>query len=689
LNHWLFTEESRHSRNTVSCWKNRARPDTGDAKYGWEIEAIFIRRRMMEFRKLLAPEKLGKLEIRNRIVMAPMVTRFAGDEGEVTERMVDYYVERARGGVGMVIVEAAYPQKERQPGRLSIYNDKFIPLFRQLLDQVWETGCKAAIQINPSKGRFDEVQPVCASDLVLSRFVPNSRNGHKPKVLSIHEIEVLISEFGQAVSRIKDIGFDAMVVHGAASYLVADFLSPLTNKRADDYGGDLKGRAKLAIKLLQSARRQVGDDYPIIFRLSVDQRVEGGFSLSDALIVCQMLEKAGCTAIDVLSGSYAAPEWALPSMNIPAGCNADMAAAVKATLAIPVMVAGRIHEPLLAEEILEQNKTDFVVMGRALIADPELPKKLREGRTDDIRRCLTCNVCYDAVITKGMPLRCTINAEVGREREWRITPADKRKKVLVIGGGPAGMEAARVCALRGHIITLWEKSDRLGGQLNLATVPPYKKEIWELLRYLSVQIKKAHVVVELNMEATSELVTKFGPDVVIIATGSIPKFPEIPGIREQKNKLLFAQEVLSGTKEVGESVVVIGGGSVGCETAEFLVDKRKSVIILEIMSKMATDLAERNRLSFLQRLEKKGVIMLTNVRYELITRNSLIITDQEDARKTLKPDSIVFAAGSVPDDHIFHLLQGKVQECYALGDCIQPGRILEAIEQAAGIGRKI
>ena len=644
---------------------------------------------MKQFRKLMEPGKIGGLELKNRIVMAPMVTRYAGDSGEVTQRMVDYYQERARGGVGLIVTEAVYFCEGGNPGRLSIYDDEFMPGLRWLLEKIEAAGCKAAIELNPGRGRKDEVQPVCASNVPPSPYIPGPSKGQEPRVLTIEEIELLIGQFGQAAKRAKDIGFHALMLHGAAAYLVMDFLSPLTNQRTDEYGGDIKARAKLALRLMESARRAVGEDFPILFRMTVDQHVEGGFSLSDAIVVCQMLEKAGCSAIDVISGSYAAPEWAIPPMPIRGGCNADMSAAVKAAVNIPVMVAGKINDPSLAEEILEQGKADFVDLGRALIADPKFPEKVYEKRTDDIRRCLCCNVCYQTVVSAGSALRCTVNPEVGRENAFRIAPTGDAKKVLVIGGGPGGMEAARVAALRGHEVTLWEKHDGLGGQLRLASVPPHKEPIGELMDYLGVQVQKAGVRVELERESTFESVIDFEPDAVIVATGAKPLIPEISGIQEQEKKVVLAQDLLAGRKEAGATVVIIGGELVGCETGEFLAEQGKQVVITTLLSEMATNLPMINRSFLLRSLENKGILMVPSVRYESVTEDGINIVDGEGKRKFLKAETIVIAAGFVPDDGLFRSLKHEVKECYAIGDCVQPRNILEAIGEAAEIARKI
>lgn len=398
----------------------------------------------MEFRKLLEPEKIGGMHLKNRMIMPPMATGYAGESGEVTDRIIHYYSARAQGGVGLIVVEGASPQPGGHPRRLAIYNDQFILGLKRLTDAIHKFGCKVAIQINPNRGRLDEVRPVCASD------VPSSMG--KAKVLSTEEIEHVIEGFGDAVIRAREAGFDSVMIHGAGPYIVMDFLSPSTNKRRDEYGGDIRGRARFPIELLRAAKK-AGEDYPIIFRLAVDERMEGGMSLSDALSVCLLLEEGGADAIDVVSGGQL---WSIPPMGIPPGCNINHAAILKGALNIPIMVAGKILEPYLAEQILVRGNADFVDLGRALIADPEFPEKLMQGAPEEIRKCVCCLRCIDDLLVKKIPVRCSVNALAGREENSRITPTGSPKKILVVGGGPAGMEAARVAALQGHHVSLWK-----------------------------------------------------------------------------------------------------------------------------------------------------------------------------------------------------------------------------------------
>jgi 2,4-dienoyl-CoA reductase-like NADH-dependent reductase (Old Yellow Enzyme family)/thioredoxin reductase len=634
---------------------------------------------MRPFDKLVEPGRIGGLELKNRMVMAPMVTRFAGNRGEVTQRMVDYYVERARGGVGLIVTEATYFNAEGTPGRLSIYEKDFMSGLKFLADEIHASGSKVAMELNPGRGRKDVDRPICASVVPKSRFVPEPVAGKTLAILSIEEIDVLIREFGEAASRVRDIGFDALMVHGAASYLVMDFLSPLTNMRTDEYGGSTKARARLAVRLVECARRNIGEEYPIIFRITAEQHVEGGFSV----------EESGCNAIDVISGSQAAPEWSIPPMGFRSGCNADLAAGVRSALKIPVMVAGRINDPFLAEEILEDKKADFVDLGRALVADAEFPRKVEAGRVDGIRRCLGCNICYQRVVVEGSELKCTVNAEVGRESEFKVVPTRGPKKVLVIGGGPAGMESARVAASRGHVVTLWEKSQNLGGQVSLAAVPPRKREMIDLVKYLSVQIKKAGVTVELDREATLKSVTNFAPDVVIVATGAKPLIPEISGLREQEERVILALDVLAGSKHAGSKVVIIGGELVGCETGEYLASSGKKVVITSLLSGMATTLPSINRSLLLRSLVEKGVSLLPAVTYESVENYGVEILDSEGKRRSLEADTIVIAAGFIPNDDLFKSLGGVVEERYAIGDCVRPRNILEAIGEAAEIARRI
>lgn len=633
--------------------------------------------------KLFEPTKVGNLRLKNRMVMPPMGTRLANEVGGVTETMKNYYEERARGGVGLVIVEITWvdrPVGKYETTQLSVDSDRYIAGLNELAEAVQAHGARIALQLHHA-GRQGY-----GPHLVSASAVPNPNTGVVARPLSIEEIETLIEAYAEGARRAKQAGFDAVEVHGAHGYLVCQFLSPHTNKRTDEYGGSTEGRARFALEIVQRIKQKVGEDFPISFRLSADEYVEGGLTLEESQVIAQMLEGVGVTVLHISAGNFESLPWIIQPSGLPKGCLVHLAEGIKRVVNIPVIAAGSIGDPRLAEQVLQEEKADLIAVGRGLIADPELPRKAAEGRFEDIRPCIRCNQCL-ATTTLHRHIRCTVNAAVGREAEYRIRSADQPKRVLVVGGGPAGMEAARVAALRGHQVTLWERSDRLGGQLNLAIVPPFKQDVQGFTEYLTTQLGKLPVAVELGKEASPQSVIEFGAQAVVMATGATPFIPQIPGL--DKIEVATAVEVLSGQKQVGNEVIVLGGELVGCETAEYLADRGKKVTVTRRGAQMATDVPGPSRMLLLSRMAAKGIRMLPGVQYEEVTRQGLVITTPGGERALLRADSIVLAAGFAPDQDLYQSLRDRVPECYAIGDCTEPGNAFQAVHQGARIAREI
>ncbi|MFC1980977.1 FAD-dependent oxidoreductase [Chloroflexota bacterium] len=486
--------------------------------------------------------------------------------------------------------------------------------------------------------------------------------------------------WGAATARAKTAGYDGIMIHGGSGYLVGEFLSPLTNKRNDSYGGSVERRARFAVELMRSAKESGGRDFVIIFRLGCDEHIPGGFAIQEATIVAQVLEEAGADAIGVVSGGIAHDEWVVPPAALPLACNTDLSLAIRRKVAIPVMVAGRITSPELAERVLAEGKADFIDLGRELIADPCFPQKAAEDRAEDIVPCIGCINCDTRPTNK--PVTCTVNLAVGKEKEFAIKPVTSPKSVLVIGGGPGGMEAALVAALRGHRVALWEKATQLGGQLNQAAIPPHKVELGILKDYLSTQLRKAGVMVELEKEATLEAVKRFEPDVVVVATGSRPLIPEIPGIGQ--SGAVDAREALTRGVE-GDHVVVIGGELVGCETAEFLADQGKKVTVVRRGKEMATDVPRSARKLLLPRLEAKGVKLLPMIQYDKISDQGVSVIHPDGTKEVLEADTVVLATGSVAENDLFFALKDMVREVYHIGDCYEPRKLKDAIHEGAKV----
>lgn len=616
---------------------------------------------------LFQPFRLGSLELRNRLIMPPMVTFLASEAGAVTQRMIDYYVERARGGVGLITVESAYIlEKDRDMGRLGIENPQLQVGLAELAESIQEQGARVFLQLN-HRGS-----------------VLSIRRGKGPDELSREEIDDLLEAFGGAALRAQKSGFDGVEIHGANVYLISQFLSPLTNHRTDRYGGDLEGRLNFPVDILRRVRKKVGDDFPITFRMVAHQYADGGLVLEDGKIIARRLEEAGASALHVVAGSPAVPYWHTPPMAIPRGCHAELAGKIKKAVRIPVIAVGRINDPLLAEQILEEGKADLIAMGRALIADPALPLKAREGRFEEIRKCLACNHCRKRVIQMNRTLRCAVNAQAGRERDTRILPSPQSRKVLVIGGGPAGMEAARILALRGHRVVLYEKKARLGGQVNLAVIPPHKEELQNLLDYLVSQMETLKVRTCLGTEATSDTVEREKPDAIILATGARPLIPEIPGLRGEA--VFTPEEALEQSRPMGEKILVIGGGMVGCEVAEYLAGKGKQVTIVEKLSEIAPGMEGYTRRLLLERLGRLSVRMIPEAEV-LSVQGEKAVLRQAGERVEVETEGIVAAMGASAD-RTGEDFRSCGPAFYAVGDCVRVRDIAAAIQEgfAAAMG---
>ncbi|MFC2008901.1 FAD-dependent oxidoreductase [Chloroflexota bacterium] len=631
---------------------------------------------MLSFPELFEPGRIGGLELKNRIIMAPMFTHLCSEDETVNDRLVDYYVERARGGCGLVTVEAAYSRP--YPAHLGLYDDRFIPGLKKLSDAIRREGARACIQINTHRGRADETDPATASPSI------HPKTGARARALTTEDIAELTEQFGRAAKRARDSGFDCVMIHGGTGYLISEFLSARINKRTDGYGGDITGRARLALELAEAAKKCAGASYPVIFRLAAHERLAGGYGVEEAVAVCKLLEKVGVDAIDITSGVAETQAWNVPYMYMPPACNASLSQAVKAATSIPISTVGKINDPSIAEEVLQHEKADFVTMGRALIADPEFPNKAREGRAGEIRKCIACCRCIETLFGAGArPVVCAVNPAAGREREFQMAlgPASQKKRVLVVGGGPGGMEAAMVAAQRGHSVALWEKGNELGGQLLLGSKPPGKGEIGTFIEHLGSHLDRLGVEVTLGKEATAQTIGDFGPDAVILAVGSKPLIPKIAGAEEKKPIVFDA--VLSGKADLGKRVVVIGGGSVGCETAHLLADQGKKTTVVEILPKLASDLFYAYGDLLVKTLEESGVDTFVGVREETITQEGVSIVTKEGKRILVPADSIVIATGSVSNKALFESIKGTVDEIYQIGDCVDVRRIQEATSEGA------
>ncbi|UCG66929.1 MAG: FAD-dependent oxidoreductase, partial [Deltaproteobacteria bacterium] len=459
-----------------------------------------------------------------------------------------------------------------------------------------------------------------------------------------------------------------------------------SNRRTDRYGGDVRDRARFATEVLKSVRSRVGPDFPIICRLSGDEYVDGGLRIKETKQIAKILEKEGANALHVSACNAASGYLNHPPYYVEEGVFVHLARAIKSEVGIPVIAVGRIRNPVMADQIIRDGKADLVSMGRALIADPHMPKKAKEGRFEEIIPCISCNRCIQT-LRKGV-VRCAVNPETGNEGQFGLLETDRPKKVWIVGGGPGGLKAAEIAAQRGHQVTVFEKAHRLGGRMRLAAVPPKKEVLNDFNDYLERRVKGLGITLELGRELTVDMLRPVKPDVVIVATGALPYFPDWKGVEE--SGAISVDDALSRRAEdIGRRVLVVGGGGVGAETADYLSEMGKEVTLVEMLEEIASDLVGHLKHYLSQRLKQKGVTILTSSKVKELGKGYAVVEDAAAVRRIDGFDAMVLAVGSVSDDRIAKILEGKVPELYVIGDASQPREALEAVYEGEEVAMKI
>lgn len=634
------------------------------------------------FSTLFQPAAIGSMMLKNRLVVPAMGTGFATPDGLVSQRMLDYYEARAAGGAGLVIVECAcvdFPRGIHASSRLVIDNGATEPGLSALSAAIKKHGAKAAIQLNHAgrmaKPRVTGMQPVAPS--------PGADpDGGAPRELSVEEILRVVALFARAAERARACGFDGVELHAAHRYLIAQFCSPSTNRRSDAYGGTIENRARFLVQVLRAIRSAVGEEYPVWCRINAaEYGIEDGLTLDDGREIASIVDGL-VDAVSVSVFGYGASSLA----NYPddPGALVPLAAEIKRVVRVPVIAVGRLNAEL-GETAINEGHADLIALGRQSIADPDWASKLRGGEVEQIRPCIACFYCADAGLRMDSHVRCQVNAAVGRETECEIADAAVARKIAVVGGGPAGLEASRVLALRGHQVVLFEKEPRLGGLLNVGSAPPHKARLKPLVAYFENQMATLGVDVRLGTEANMDRIAEAGADAVIIATGSTPWIPPIRGV--EGANVVTAADVLSGKAKAAKTVLVIGGGSTGCETAEFLFESGCDTTVIEMKPLLAGDAGANDRTRLLNRICALPIVFLTNAECRAITANGVVVRDANHGEKFIPGQTVVLALGMKPENRLFQELHSSGIETHMAGDCWHPGVIANAIADGSRLGR--
>ncbi len=633
------------------------------------------------FPKLFEPGWIGNVQLKNRVIKAPQHTGLANPDGSITERMLRYYRDVASGGVCMVIVEYAWIDNDASrasPCQLGISSVDHIPGLSLLAQTIQANGAKAAIQISHAgRQRFTLARPKAPSTVPWEEIY--AAGCPAPDVLTFEEILQIVKSFGQAAKKAQIADFDMVEIHACHGYLISNFLSPRTNKRTDWYGGSLENRMRFLLEVIAEIKCQVGPGYPVCVRVSGIDYEPDGTKIEETIELCKRLEALGVAAIHMSGGNHHQTIHEVSPMGMSLAHNVWAAEAVKKEIKIPVIASGSINLPGLAESILADGKGDFIGLGRPLWADSQWPLKAMQGRPEDIRPCIRCN---DGCLARGdhqaKTISCSVNVAVCREDEFKITKAEHSRNVAVIGGGPAGMEAARVCALKGHQVTLYEKRE-LGGALLEASIPDFKApDLKPLIDYLRTQIKKLKIKV-VNQEATSKAIKDGGFDAVIVAAGATPlALEEVQGINHKK--VTSASQVLHGKAKLGQKIAVIGGGIVGTEVGLFLAEQGKDVVFVEMLDTFMNNITFDEKLVYEERFKNLNVSIHTGKRLESVSDKGITVMDRYGARTTIPADAVVLAAGFTPNRDLIDSLRKDARlQVLEVGDCVKPRKIFDAI----------
>ena len=652
----------------------------------------------MRYPHLFNPVTLGGLFIRNRLAMSQLTMNYATEEGFVTQKLIRYYLERARGGAGLILVEGTFfsPEGRGYKNQLGLSSPDHVKGLRQLTDAVHGVPDAPKIFLQLHHAGWRASSKLNGLPTVGPSALAPYPGAEVARALSQEEIKNLVEAHIVAAARAKEAGFDGVDYHCAHGYLIPSFLSPLSNPRTDEYGGDLAGRTRFLLEIVRGTKERLGRDFPVTIKISGDEYIEGGLGIQEMIQIARMAERAGIDGIQVSAGTVGGKKAedlseahkvlrTMPMMTNP-GCLVPLAEEMKKALRVPVITVGRINHPALAEDIIAKGQADLVAMGRALLADPHLPRKAFEGKEEEIRFCIACNEgCYKRIFQQ-LDIRCSINPTTGREEEISSAKATAAKRVVVIGAGPAGMEAAHAAWERGHEVLLLEKSPEVGGQLNLASLPPGRKEIENFRSFLQDRLQRSDVKILKSKTATGTFVKEYGPDVVILAVGARPRKIRVKGLAEER--MIPAWEILRSKGEPREPILVLGAGLVGCEAADLLSEAGKKVVLAEILPEIASGGDADTKAYFTLRFKKNKVEVFTRATLLRVEGNTAVLQREKDEIR-VEVGTVVSAVGAESSDGLLEELVSAGLSVTKIGDCLQPRTLLEAVQEGFQAGRSI
>lgn len=639
----------------------------------------------MNLESILSPIEIGPVTIKNRFVVPPMSNNFALPSGSLSSRSYDYYVERAKGGFGLITIEATVVDKTAKGGirKHCLYDDSMIEGLKKVVEGCHEYGAKVSIQLQqagPEGNAKAAGYPLKSASPIVA-----AAGKDIPLEMSTKQIYELIDIYGDAAFRAKQAGVDVIEIHLAHGYLISSFISPQTNKRLDEFGGSFLNRMRLPRLIIEEIKKRVGPDIAISCRLNSSDETLGGLTIEDSKLIARYLESIGVDVINLSRSIHLRDEYMWAPSPIHQGFNLEHARQIKESVNIPVIMVGRFNDPFLADQLINEGHCDLVAFGRQSIADPWLPNKTRDGLFEEQVPCIACLQGCVGNMFVGQPITCLANPFVGYEAQLDFKMATTPKKVMIVGAGVAGLYSAWILAARGHQVTIHEATNELGGQMRLAAFPPGKGDITTLIRSYLVLCNKYGVEIKLNSKVTEEVVKNEKPDALVLATGAKPLVPPIPGI----DKTVHAVDVLAGKVACGKKILVVGGGLVGSETADYLGERNFDVTILEQKDKIAGDISGEHRIYMMENYQCNGVKMITNATVKSFVDGGVIYTKDNQEINLTGFDTVILALGGEAYNPLETQLSNIIKEMYVIGDGLKARKALEAINEAKNIAISI